>query len=60
MKWIEMRKKEMNAKESVHEKNSMTKFKNFIRYNSRRGTYNTITFSDLDVMPNILKQKPLE
>ena len=30
----------------------------FIRHSSRRGTYNTITFSMVDAMPSILRDTP--
>lgn len=30
----------------------------FVRHSSRRGTYNTITFSMVDAMPSILRDTP--
>jgi hypothetical protein len=57
-RWIERSKMEANAKESLKEKQAVAHNAGFKRFVSRKGAYDTITFSDYDSMPYILKLKP--
>jgi len=57
-RWIERSKMEANAKESTKEKQAVAHNVGFKRSVSRKGAYDTITFSDYDSMPYILKLKP--
>lgn len=58
-RWIERSKMEANAKESLKDKQAVTHSIGFKRFVSRKGAPDTITFSDYDSMPYILKLKPM-
>jgi len=53
-RWLLARKREQNEKNiTIGAPKAATNFKE--RYNSRRGSLNTITFPEVDYMPEILK-----
>ena len=57
MRWIEVQKKAAQTKDILNNKSNKQKLTSFIRYHSRKGTYDTVTFSDLETMPQVLKQQ---
>lgn len=57
LRWIEVQKKAAQAKDILNNRSSKQKLTRFIRFYSRKGRYDTVTFSDFEAMPKILKQK---
>jgi len=54
-KWIEQRKIVEDERIARDKPNKSQNNDHYVRFLSRRGTYDTITFTDVDSMPAILK-----